>query len=596
MASTVGQMFRERVPGYGNRDALFSREGSQWRATTWAQLDANVRALTLALDAMGIKRGEAVAILANTREEWTTLDVALMSAGYLVVGIYQSELADKVEFILDNCDAVAVFVEDKKQLEKVELARPKLPKLRHVFGIMSDGVPKGGKGYAEILAEGTKLLSKDAKRFDALVDAVKPGDLATLVYTSGTTGMPKGAMLTHGNFTSICDAVRDLLEVKSSDSTVLFLPLAHIFARVTQYFNVFTGIAISYPPYGFTPDVLFQCFEERTPTFVTSVPRIFEKVYAGATAKLSEGSPLKKRIASWAFSVGRKASRERQAGREVKGLLAAQFGLADKLVFSKIKARFGGKVRFFVSGGAPLSREIQEWFHAADMLILEGYGLTETTAASTVNRPSGYRFGSVGLAVPGTQIRIAADGEIMIKGIGVFQGYFKRAEDTAACLDKDGWFASGDIGEFDADGFLRITDRKKDLIITAGGKNIAPQWIENKLKQIPLVSQAMVHGDKRKFISALITLNPDEVTKMGLKYEEAVKNAKVREAVEKGIAEKNKELESYQQVKKFEILEKDFTIDDGTLTPTLKVKRKVVTERFKAILDRFYVESGRDAA
>ena len=254
-------------------------------------------------------------------------------------------------------------------------------------------------------------------------------------------------------------------------------------------------------------------------------------------------------------------------------------------------------MRFFVSGGAPLSREIQEWFHAADMLILEGYGLTETTAGSTINRPDAYRFGSVGKAIPGTEIRIAEDGEIMIRGIGVFQGYFKREEDTKACLDRDGWFASGDIGVLDGDGFLRITDRKKDLIITAGGKNIAPQWIENKLKSaIPLVSQAVAHGDKRKFISALVTLNPEEVAKMGLKYEDAAKNPAVREAIEKGIASANKELESYQQIKKFAILEKDFSIDDGTLTPTLKVKRKVVTERFIAILDGFYKESGRDAA
>ena len=593
MPKSVGQLFREKIPAHGTRPALFSKRNGVWETTSWTQFDRNVRAISLGLDALGLKKGDALAIIANSREEWTTLDVAAMSIGLLVVGIYQSELPDKVEYILENCDAIAVFVEDEKQLKKVEGARAKLPKLKHILGINPDGTPKGGKGYAEILADGMKLFDKSPKRFDELVDAVKPADLATLVYTSGTTGLPKGAMLTHANFTQNCEETAGILEVRPEDSTVLFLPLAHIFARVVQFFSMFAGLGMSYPPYGFTPDVLFQCFEERQPTFVTSVPRIFEKVYSAASAKMAEGSPIKKKIASWAFGVGRAVSKERQAGREGGGL---SFKIADRLVFSKVKARFGGRVRFFVSGGAPLSREIQEWFHSADMLILEGYGLTETTAGSTLNRPDAYRFGSVGKAIPGTQIRIAQDGEIMIKGVGVFQGYFKRADDTAACMDADGWFASGDIGEIDGDGFLRITDRKKDLIITAGGKNIAPQWIENKLKQIPLVSQAVAHGDKRKFISALLTLNPEEIAKLGMKYEDAVKDAGIRAQIEKGMATANKELESYQQVKKFAILERDFSVEDGTLTPTLKVKRKVVTERFQSVLDGFYKESGRDAA
>ncbi len=597
MARSVGAMLRERLPAHGGADGLLSRDPSgRWLATPWSRVDRNVRSLALAMDALGLKKGDAVAILANTREEWTTIDAAAMSIGLLVVGIYQSNLQDSVEYILKDCEAKAVFVEDKKQLDKVLASKGNCPALAHVIGIQADGVPGGGTSYAQLLESGATLYGRDPKRFDQLVDAVKPTDLATLVYTSGTTGLPKGAALSHANFTSTCESTKDVLAVRPSDRTVLFLPLAHIFARVVQFFSIEIGVTIAYPPYGFTPDLLFKCFEEVKPTFIGSVPRIFEKVYAAANAKFAEATGLKATIVGFAMSAGREVSRLRQQGMEPGGLLALKHAIAKRLVFSKVKARFGGQVRFFISGGAPLSREIEEWFHAMDMLILEGFGLTETTAATTVNRPGKYKFGTVGPAVPGTEIKIAEDGEILIRGTGVFQGYYKKPEDTASVLTKEGWFATGDIGEIDADGFLRITDRKKDLIVTAGGKNIAPQYVEAKLKTIPLVSQVMVHGDKRKFVSALITLNPDEVAKMGLSYADGVKSPAVRDVLEKAIKERNKELESYQQVKKFAVLEKDFTIDAGELTPTLKVKRKAVTEKYKAILDGFYTESASDAA
>jgi len=615
-AKSIGSLLRERLPQHGDRPALHSSKDGQWSSASWKDFDRHVRALGLALDAAGFKKGDAIAIMSDTREEWTTIDAAAMSIGLLVAGIYHSNLPESVEYILKDCDAKAIFVEDKRQLDKVEGIKANVPTLKSIFGIQADGVPSGGSpsaqrdgggpgakplenmSYADLLKEGEWILAKDAKKWDALVDAVKPNDLATLVYTSGTTGVPKGAMLSHANFAGICDGLKDVLGFRPTDSTVLFLPLAHIFARVVQFACLDLAVQISYPPYGWSknPASLFDVFEHQKPTFVSSVPRIFEKVFVTASATFAEAKGVKKKIVDFAMATGKAVSKLRQEGKEPSGLLGAKFALANKLVFSKVKGKFGGNVRFFVSGGAPLSREIQEWFHTCDMLILEGYGLTETTAATCVNRPEKFRFGSVGPAVPGTSLKIAEDGEILIKGVGVFQGYFKKAEDSKAVLGDDGWFASGDIGEIDGDGFLKITDRKKDLIVTAGGKNIAPQYVEAKLKTIPMISQVMVHGDKRKFVSALVTLNPDEVKKLGLSYEEAVKSQKVRDLIEAAVKERNQTLESYQQVKKFAVLEKDLSIDAGELTPTLKVKRKFVTEKFKALLDGFYTESASDAA
>lgn len=596
--ASVGQLLRERLPLHGGNPAFHSTKDGRWTSTSWEEFDRRARALGLALESLGLKKGDSVAIMADTREEWTTIDAASMAVGLIVVGIYHSNLSDSVEYILQDCDAKAIFVEDKRQLEKVESIKAKVPTLKHVFGIQPDGVPAGGSGYAALLEKGEALLAKDAKRWDSLVDAVKSGDLATLVYTSGTTGVPKGAMLSHANFTGICDGMKDVLGLRPTDSTVLFLPLAHIFARVVQFACLDLAVQISYPPYGWSknPASLFEVFEHQSPTFISSVPRIFEKVYVTASAQFAEATGVKRKIIDFAMATGRAVSKLRQEGKEPSGLLAAKFAIANKTVFSKVKKKFGGNVRYFVSGGAPLSREIQEWFHTCDMLILEGYGLTETTAATCVNRPERFRFGTVGPAVPGLSLKIAEDGEILIKGVGVFQGYFKKPEDTASVLSPDGWFASGDIGEIDADGFLKITDRKKDLIVTAGGKNIAPQYVEAKLKTIPMISQVMVHGDKRKFVSALVTLNPDEVKKLGMSYEEAVKSPKVRELIETEVKARNAQLESYQQVKKFAVLEKDFSIDAGELTPTLKVKRKFVSEKYKGLLDGFYTESASDAA
>jgi long-chain acyl-CoA synthetase len=420
----------------------------------------------------------------------------------------------------------------------------------------------------------------------------RPEDIATIVYTSGTTGPPKGVVQTHGNHMATLRSSEQTLRVAEGDVHLLFLPLAHSFGRLESFAGVYRGLTTAFAE---SIDRLGQNLPEVRPHFICSVPRVFEKVYASVMTKAEAGSPVKKKIFHWAVGVGKQVSQLKQARKPVPTGLGVQCRIADKLVFSKMQAALGGRLRFAVSGGAPLAREIAEFFHAAGILILEGYGLTETCPSLTFNRLDNFKFGSVGQAQPGVELKIAPDGEILGRGANIAQGYFKKPEATAEVFLRDGWFATGDIGTIDSEGFLFITDRKKDLIVTAGGINIAPQNIENLLKGDPFISQAMVHGDKRPYPVALITLNPDELAKFAREQGIIVtdpatlaKHPKVVERVSRSIEERNAGLQSYAKIKKFAILPGDFTIDNGFLTPTLKVKRKIITETNKALLDSLY--------
>src|SRR5713101_3287138 len=457
-------------------------------------------------------------------------------------------------------------------------------------GARQDAGPRTDRGHRRLRRD-----SVDAHRSTLAerVASTRPTDLATIVYTSGTTGPPKGVMQTHGNHIAAVTASKQATPVEEGWVHLLFLPLAHSFARLESFLGVAHGLTTAFAE---NLDKVGENLKETRPHFICSVPRVFEKVYGKILAGVEAGSPAKRKIFGWAVSVGRDVSRHQQRGQPVPATLELKRKLAHRLVFSKLHAALGGRLQWAVSGGAPLSRDIAEFFHAAGILLLEGYGLTETCPALTFNRPDRFKFGSVGQTLPGVQLRIAADGEILARGPNIATlGYFKQPEATREVFDLDGWFHTGDIGTIDGDGFLVITDRKKDLIVTAGGMNIAPQNIENLLKADPFISQAMVHGDRRPYPVALITLNAEELTKFArdqgiLAAEPAVlvKHPKILERVQRTVDEKNSELQSYAKIKKFLVLPEDFTVENGALTPTLKVKRKVISDKHRAALDSLY--------
>ncbi|HKA63919.1 MAG TPA: long-chain fatty acid--CoA ligase [Methylomirabilota bacterium] len=591
---TLASMFWNRVERDGDRPAQQSKEAGAWKTRTWREVGEIVRDLATGLLALGRKKEDAVGILSASRAEWVQADFAAFSAGCRTIPIYPTYPPDLIQYIVNDAGVKTLFVEDAGQLAKVLEMQGKMDGLEQIVVIHGyqgepsshimtwDGLRRLGRDNVE------RLKSDLAGR----VAEVRPEDIATIVYTSGTTGPPKGVVQTHGNHMATLDSASKMAGIQDRDTHLLFLPLAHSFARLESFIGVHRGLTTAFAE---NIDKLRDNLPEVKPHFICSVPRVFEKVYAGVIAKAETGSPVKRKIFHWAVGVGREASKLQQARRPVPPGLAFKHRLAHKLVFSKLHEALGGRLRFAVSGGAPLSKEIAEFFHAAGILILEGYGLTETCPSLTFNRLDNFRFGSVGQAQPGIEIKIAPDGEILGRGANIAKGYFKKPEATAEVFLPDGWFATGDIGRVDGDGFLYITDRKKDLIVTAGGMNIAPQNIENLLKGDPFISQAMVHGDKRPYPVALITLNPEELTKFAktegiLDTEPAslARNPKVMERVNRIVEERNDELQSYAKIKKFSILPADFTVENGLLTPTLKVKRKVITEKYRETLDSLY--------
>jgi long-chain acyl-CoA synthetase len=588
---TLASMFWNRVERDGDRPAQQSKEAAAWKTRSWREVGEIVRELATGLLALGRRKDEAVGILCASRAEWVQADFAIFSVGCRTIPIYPTYPPDLIQYIVNDAGVRTLFVEDATQLAKVLEVQGKMDGLEQIVVIQGhagdpimswDGLRRLGRDNVE------RLKSDLARR----VAEIRAEDIATIVYTSGTTGPPKGVVQTHGNHMATLDSASKMAGIQDRDTHLLFLPLAHSFARLESFIGVHRGLTTAFAE---SIDKLRENLPEVKPHFICSVPRVFEKVYAGVIAKAEAGSPIKRKIFRWAVGVGREVSKLQQARKVVPPGLAFKHRLAHKLVFSKLHEALGGRLRFAVSGGAPLSKEIAEFFHAAGILILEGYGLTETCPSLTFNRLDNFRFGSVGQAQPGIEIKIAPDGEILGRGANIAKGYYKKPEATAEVFLPDGWFATGDIGRLDGDGFLYITDRKKDLIVTAGGMNIAPQNIENLLKGDPFISQAMVHGDKRPYPVALITLNPEELTKFAtaagiLDREPAslAKNPKVVERVNRIVEERNDDLQSYAKIKKFSILPADFTVENGLLTPTLKVKRKIITEKYRETLDSLY--------
>jgi len=593
---TLAKLFWSRVERSGNKPAQQSKEAGAWQTRTWREVGEVVREVALGLLALGCGKGETVALLSASRAEWVQADFAIFSVGCTTVPVYPSYPPDLVAYILRDSGARTVFVEDAGQLAKVLEAREHVPDLEHVIvmsGYEAPQPPRSVMTWQTLRRLGRDSEATQKSTLAERVASTGPEDIASIVYTSGTTGPPKGVVQTHGNHVAALAASREATPVNEGWVHLLFLPLAHSFARLESFLGVSHGLTTAFAE---NMDKIRDNLVEVRPHFICSVPRVFEKVYAGVLAQAHSGSPLKRRIFQWAVSVGRDVSRHQQRGQPVPAGLELKRRIAHALVFSKLHARLGGRLQWAISGGAPLARDIAEFFHAAGVLLLEGYGLTETCPALTFNRPTRFKFGSVGQALPGVTLKIAADGEILARGPNVAtRGYFKLPDATREAFEPEGWFHTGDIGRIDEDGFLFITDRKKDLIVTAGGMNIAPQNIENLLKADPFISQAMVHGDRRPYPVALITLNPDELAKFarehGVLTSDAaalVRHPTIVERVARTVEEKNTQLQSYAKVKKFTILPVDFTPEGGELTPTLKVKRKVVSEKYKKELEALY--------
>ena len=582
-------LFCERVQKQSGRPAYRFKEKGVWKERTWKEYHDDVAGFASGLKALGVKQGDRVALLSSTRPEWAICDMAILSLGAVTVPIYPTLLKEDVLYIVSNSEAQIVIVENKEQFNKLESN----DQIKHVITLNGFGdtqVPS----FEDILSQGKKS-PLDLK---AEVKGIFLDDVATIVYTSGTTGKPKGAMITHKNIFSEISDIQENFPLSSEDILLTFLPFSHILARIEHFCSVVIGWSLAYAE---SVDKMGDNMREIKPTLMFSVPRIYEKAYNKILSKVNADSPLKQKIFKWAVGVGIQASVLVEAKKTLPLALKLQYDLATKLVFSKVLQNFGGRIRFLISGGAPLSPEIARFFHAVGLKIAEGYGLTETTAAISSNQIEHYRFGTVGLPLGESQIRIAeeegypaGEGEICIKSDKVFAGYYKNEEATRAVM-KDGWFLTGDIGRIEEGGFLRITDRKKDIIVTSAGKNIAPQNIENQIKTNRYISQVMVFGDKKNYLTALITLNQDEVSKFAKEnnataadWKSIVRLQKVQDLVKSVIQDNNKTFASFETIKKFHILENDFTIETGELTPTLKLKRKFCSQKYKNILDAFY--------
>jgi long-chain acyl-CoA synthetase len=593
---TLARMFWSRVEQSGDRPSQQFKQGNAWKTITWRQVGETVQELALGLIALGRQKGEAVALLSSSRAEWVQADFAILSAGCITVPIYPSYPPHLIAYVVNDSQAKTLIVEDAMQLAKALEARAKMDGLEQIVvmsGYDAPQPPETVLTWETLRRLGREHRAAHQSTLAERVASTTPEDVATIVYTSGTTGPPKGVVQTHGNHMAALRASHQANPVQEGWIHLLFLPLAHSFARLESFLGPHEGLTTAFAE---NLDKVGDNLKEVRPHFICSVPRVYEKVYGKILGGVEAGSPLKKRIFHWAMDVGREVSRRQRAGQPVGGALALKRNLADRLVFEKLHAALGGRLRWAVSGGAPLSPEIAEFFHAAGILILEGYGLTETCPALTFNGPTRFKFGSVGQALPGVELKIASDGEILARGPNIAtRGYYKQPAATAEVFEPSGWFHTGDIGHLDDEGFLHITDRKKDLIVTAGGMNLAPQNIENILKTDPFISQAVVHGDKRPYPVALITLNPEELAKFTREHgiiatdpAVVVKHPTVVGRVARIVEEKNTQLQSYAKIKKFAILPHDFTQEGGELTPTLKVKRKVVADKYRELLDDLY--------
>ena len=585
-SKTLADLLPRAAQLYGDAPAVRYKEDGAWVSHSFDQVQETVRALSLGLTDLGVEKGDKVSILANTRPEWTYFDFAALSAGAVVVPIYQTNSPEECQYVLENSDAKVVVVEDEEQLEKVRAVRDRLPMLEHV--VRMTGAGEDAISMADLEARGA---ARDAAEWEARWSSVSPKDICTFIYTSGTTGPPKGCIISHGNYRAMLDMVNATSVVEPEDVSYLYLPLAHSFALLIQFGSFDLGATLAY--WERDPLKILPNLAELKPTYFPSVPRIFEKIYTAATSGMEKEGGLKKAVFDWSIGVGGKMRKVERSGKRPGFLLRKQYEFADKRVLSKIRGLFGGRLRLAVSGAAPINPEILRFFDAAGVLVLEGWGMTETSTAATISTPDDFKVGTIGKPFPGCEVKIAEDGEILVKGPNVFQGYYKNEEATRETI-VDGWLHTGDIGEIDSDGFIKITGRKKDIIITAGGKNITPANLEAEIKQHPLVSQCVVVGDRRPYLVALVTLDPEEVVayakEHGLTEDPAqlAANGEIKAVIDAHVEKINQLFARVEQVKKVAILPSDLTQESGELTPTLKVKRAVVAAKHEPEIEALY--------
>lgn len=601
--TTLCKLFWDAVEAHQENPAQSWYDGGQWRERDYAQFGAAVRDVANGLLAAGVKRGDRVAIWSKNRPEWAEVDWAALSIGAVTVPIYDTLTGSQGAYILNDSGAKVLFVQDKEILDRAWNVKDDVKTVKTTIPFEGGTRRKGVQSYPAFVKAGKENGKKDPKAFDAARKKVKPDDLASFVYTSGTTGDPKGVMLSQWNFASNADVARNLIDIGPGDRFLSFLPLSHVFERTGGHFTPYcVGAKVVFAR---AIDTLTEDMAIHSPTVMMSVPRLYEKIYTRITDSVAKSSFLKRKIFEWAIDQGRAANVYRQRNLEIPKGLQRKVKRADKLVFGKLKKAVGGNLRFFVSGGAALSQEIEEFFWAAGITILQGYGLTETSPVTNVNHPGAARFGSVGQAVPGTEIKIdtsewtsertdVKEGEICIRGPQVMQGYYKNKAATDEVMDKDGFFHTGDIGFLDEDGFLFITDRKKEIIVMSNGKNVAPQKIEGLLKLQPHIEQACCIGDNRKYMTALIQPDFEALEAFAAKNgiaaegEQLVSDPRVVGLFEGEVEKVNTQLSRYEQIKKFWLLPEPWGVETGELTPTLKLKRRIIGDKFQPFIDRLY--------
>lgn len=593
MVKTLSEVFLNTIQNYPKPEFMLFKKEGKYVPISMQEFGATVKFLALGLHTLGHAKGDKLIILSENRPAWTVTDFANLCLGGVTVPIYTTLVPEAVKYIINDSDARIVIVSTTDQWKKVEAVRAELPRVEHVIGLADQALAPGVLTLAEILARGKALAAERPGLFEELARTVRPEDEASIIYTSGTTGLPKGVVLTHANFVTNLVSVCEIIEFSDKDTSLSFLPLSHVLERIVTFAYVYRGTTIAYAE---SVETVGADLLEVHPHIMVSVPRVFEKIYAKVMDTVLASPGLRRKIFFWALKTGKAYSARQLAHKPIGGGLKFRRKIAHKLVFSKIIAKTGGRVRFFVSGGAPLSKDIAEFFHALGLIILEGYGLTETSPVISINTFEKLKFGSVGPVLPGVEVKIASDGEILARGPNVMKGYYKKPTETAEVFEA-GWFKTGDIGFLDEEGFLTITDRKKDLIVTAGGKNIAPQPIENILKTNPYITGAVVIGDRRRFVAALIVPNFEKLEEYARfskipfgSRAELVRNEQVVSFLKSEIDRATPQLASYEKIKRIALLERDFEIEKGEITPTLKVKRNAVETAYADLINTLYKE------